>query len=553
MRYASLAQAALFTAIGLSMMRSMFRILAACAAGVITLAGCNLANSPMPDVTAETGVARVRLQASPIPATATLGALIESASESKASPTPTEAVPARCDATGEKRPARQVSAEINIDYATKSADVVQTINFLNREALALDSMVLDVQANQWEDAFQLRDLTVNGASADYDLNLNRLRVGLDEPLESGCWLEIGLKFRLQPAAIRDGLRSYRGFFGYSARQLNLGHFLPTAAARLDDDWRIHDPIGIGEQVVYDVANWQVTVSVENAPDGLALAAPGTVTAIGPTTWDIELLNSRDFAISLGDGLIATELQLANGVTVEVYTFADAQIYANGIQLDGADHVLQEAEKALALFEKTFAPYDRERFVIVQGDFPDGMEFSGLVFVGGAWFTSFDGGPRNYLTLISVHEIAHQWWYAKVGNDSALNPWLDEALATYSEYLFIEAHYPAYKNWWWTFRVAGFFPRGKVDSDVYEFATAREYINAVYLRGVQMLHNLRVDIGDEAFYQLLRAYLAAADGQIAEPTLFWRQLPPEQRDLTLATRMEYLRQHDDNSLFGAVDD
>ena len=141
---------------------------------------------------------------------------------------------------------------------------------------------------------------------------------------------------------------------------------------------------------------------------------------------------------------------------------------------------------------------------------------------------------------------------RVGNDAALNPWLDEALATYSEYLFIESHYPAYKNWWWSFRVAGFFPQGKVDSEVYEFATAREYINAVYLRGVQMLHNLRVDIGDEAFFRLLRDYLAAGDGEIADPTLFWRQLAPEQRDLTVATRTEYLRQHDDNALFGAVE-
>ena len=506
----------------------------------------------MPEVTVESGERRVRLQASPIPATATLGALIASATESDASPTPTEATLARCDDDGDKRPARQVSAEINIDFATKSADVVQTIVFRNREALPLDSIVLDVQANQWEDGFQLMDLTVEGASADYDLNLNRLRVSLGEPLESGCRLEIGLKFRLQPAPIRDGLRSYRGFFGYSARQLNLGHFLPTVSARLDDDWRIHDPIGIGEQIVYDVADWLVTVTVENAPDALSLAAPGRVTPLGQTTWDIELLNSRDFAISLGDGLNATKLQLGNGVTVEAYTFADAQIYANGVRLDGADHVLKETEKALPLFEKLFASYDRERFVIVQGDFPDGMEFSGLVFVGGAWFTSFDGGPRNYLTLISIHEIAHQWWYARVGNDSALNPWLDEALATYSEYLFIETHYPAFKNWWWSFRVAGFFPQGKVDSDVYEFATAREYINAVYLRGVQMLHNLRVDIGDEAFFQLLRAYLAVGDGQIAEPTLFWRQLAPEQRDLTLATRREYLRQHDDKVLFGAAD-
>ena len=137
----------------------------------------------------------------------------------------------------------------------------------------------------------------------------------------------------------------------------------------------------------------------------------------------------------------------------------------------------------------------------------------------------------------------------MGSDSALNPWLDEALATYSEYLFIEKHYPANKNWWWTFRVAGFFPQGMVDSNVYEFSTAREYINAIYLRGVQMLHNLRVNIGDDAFFNLLRSYLSAGNGRIADPTMFWNQLQPEQRALTKATRSEYLSAFDDHTLFG----
>ena len=330
------------------------------------------------------------------------------------------------------------------------------------------------------------------------------------------------------------------FFGYSARQLNLGHFLPTVAARVGGEWRIHHPIGIGEQIVYDVADWRVTVVVENAADSLVLAAPGTVTAAGAASWRIALLNSRDLALSLSEELTLSEWQIDDGATLAAYTFPDARIEANGIRLDGAEHILGEAEKALRTFGRRFGAYPRERFVIVQGDFPDGMEFSGLVFVGGAWFTAFDGGPRNYLTLISVHEIAHQWWYARVGSDSALNPWLDEALATYSEYLFIEEHYPADKNWWWTFRVAGFFPQGKVDSAVYEFATAREYINAIYLRGVQMLHNLRVDIGDAAFFALLQAYLTAGDGRIAEPALFWDLLTPAQRPLTQSTRAEYLR-------------
>lgn len=528
----------------------MIRILAFCIAGAALMAGCNLARTKLPANAVDTGETRVRLQPSPPPATATLGALIREASERRAAPAPTESSPPRCDELDVDRPARQVDADVIIDYEAKSARVVQAIEFHNREARPLGEIVLDVQANQWEAAFRLMDLTVNDETAEFELDLNRLQVNLEAPLEAGCWLALELKFDLQPAEIRDGLRSYRGFFGYSRRQLNLGHFLPAVAARLAGGWRIHEPIGIGEQVVYDVADWRVNVSVNKAADTLVLAAPGTVTPNGAASWDVALLNSRDFAISLSEEWRAAKLRIADDVSVEVYAFADAQIYTNGVRLDGADHVLKEAEKALALYNRLFTPYQRERFVIVQGDFPDGMEFTGLVFVGGAWFTTFDGGPRNYLTLISVHEIAHQWWYGQVGNDSALNPWLDEALATYSEYLFIEANYPSFKNWWWTFRVAGFFPQGKVDSEVYEFSTARAYINAVYLRGVQMLHNLRVDIGDEAFFALLRAYLAAGDGRIADPTLFWRQLPPELRALTQATRLEYLRNDDDSALFGS---
>jgi len=531
------------------MMRCMIRILAFCIAGAAIMAGCNLARTKLPANTVEAGETRVRLQASPPPATATLGALIREVSEQTATPAPADLSPSRCDALDVERPARQVDADVIIDYQAKSARVVQAIEFHNREAQPLGEIMLDVQANQWEAGFRLIELTVNDEIAEFELDLNRLKVKLDAPLETGCRLALDLEFDLQPAEIRAGLRSYRGFFGYSPRQLNLGHFLPTVAARLDGGWSIHEPIGIGEQVVYDVADWRVNVSVNEAADTLVLAAPGKVRPNGAANWNVELLNSRDFAISLSEEWRAAELRIADDVRVEVYAFADAQIYANGVRLDGADHVLKEAEKALALYNRQFAPYQRERFVIVQGDFPDGMEFTGLVFVGGAWFTTFDGGPRNYLTLISVHEIAHQWWYAQVGNDSALNPWLDEALATYSEYLFIEEFYPAFKNWWWTFRVAGFFPQGKVDSEVYEFSTARAYINAVYLRGVQMLHNLRVDIGDEAFFDMLRAYLSAGAGLIADPTLFWRQLPPELRALTQATRLEYLRNDDDSALFG----
>ena len=517
------------------MIPPMFGLLTIFAICASLLAACNLKSATPAEsaALADADATAEATEAAPTVAT-DLGPIFQ--------PTPAatepEPTPDRCDAEAE-RPTRRISADVAVDYASKSAVISQRIQFLNREAVALDQIVLDAQANQWEDSFSLTDLAINGHSVPFEIDRNRLQIDLAEPLAPGCWLEITLQFGLQVAEIRDGLRSYRGFLGYSPRQLNLGHFLPTVAARLGGDWRIHAPAGIGEQIVNAVADWEVNLTVENADKSLQLAAPGAVTEVGAGAWMIRLRQSRDLALSLSDEFVLTEQQLADGRSLAVYSFADAQVNDRGLVLDGAAHTAQEGIKALELFERLFGPYPYSRLVIVQGDFPDGMEFTGLVFVGSAWFYGFDGTEKNYLTLISVHEIAHQWWYARVGNDAALNPWLDEALATYSEYLYIEEYYPGEKNWWWYFRVAVYLPEGGVDSAVYEFSTPREYINAVYLRGAQMLQNLRENIGDESFFQLLRSYYMAGDGRIADSALFWRQLAPDQQPLTEATRNEFL--------------
>ena len=520
----------------------MWRTVAAFILGGALIAGCNLSSAANASGSTPEQAGRLRLSAS----TSTAPAYDATAAPTKPPPTATAQTPAPTQSAclaDDGQPTRRVLADVRVDYAAKTALVEQRIEFLNREDIALEEIVLDVQSNQWEDSFQLEHVSVNQRQVLPDLHLNRLALGLPEPLEKNCRLEIELGFRLNPSEIRDGLRSYRGFFGHSPRQLNLGHFLPTVAARLAGQWRIHEPVGIGEQVVYEVADWQVRVTVEHADSSLTMAAPGAIAALGENSWLVTLPASRDFAISLSEDFVLHEQQINDGLSLAIYSFADARINAGGLWLDGAVHTMAEAVKALALFSRLFGEYERGRFVIVQGDFPDGMEFSGLVFVGSAWFYQFDGTPRNYLTLIAVHEIAHQWWYAKVGNDAALNPWLDEALATYSEYLFIESEYPAERNWWWSFRVAGYFPQGKVDSTVYEFRTPREYINAVYLRGVQMLQNLRDDIGDDAFFALLRAYADSGAGQVAEPALFWRHLSDDQRPITRDTRSEFLHEPD----------
>lgn len=434
----------------------------------------------------------------------------------------------------------QYIVQAEIDYPKRLGYVEQEIYYRNTTGQTLKTIVLNVEANNWVDGFSLTTLSIGDFVPEYILSANQLEIQLPQPLLPNGELTIKLTFQVQPQKISGGVFALRGFFGYTDRQLNLGHWLPTVAPFIAGQWVVHVPVFIGEQIVLPQADWDVLLSVREAPPNLQLAAPGHVEAQGVARWHIRHPRGRDLTISLSDQFTRISKETKNGILVEIYSFPDAQVSTPNGVINSGEHALLMAMRAVDMFSDLFGEMPYRRLVVVQGDFPDGMEFSGLIFVGGAWFRSFDGQPNSWLTLITVHEVAHQWWYAKIGNDAALHPWLDEALATYCEYIYIEEYYPVLKDWWWSFRVESYFPQGAVDSAVYDFASPREYINAVYLRGVMMLHQLRQDLGTDVFFGWLNAYATLADGQLANPDMLWSLLTPEQYEITQKTRERFLR-------------
>jgi aminopeptidase N len=143
---------------------------------------------------------------------------------------------------------------------------------------------------------------------------------------------------------------------------------------------------------------------------------------------------------------------------------------------------------------------------VEADFLDGMEFDGLIFLSHAFYDFYTGDQKSNLTIIAAHEVAHQWWYGYVGNDQALEPWLDETLSTFSELYFYENVYPDLAGWYWENRVTFHEPQGWVDSTIYDAAGFYPYRDAVYLRGAMFLRELRDLMGEEPFLEFLRDYL-----------------------------------------------
>jgi hypothetical protein len=466
------------------------------------------------------------------------------AADATEAPTETTPVPA-CD-DPQSLPTASYVIEATLRFREQLINAEQAVMYINRTGTALTQLVFDVEPNRRPGVFTLNSLTLADGTPlpAFELAGRRLTVDLVEPLGEGCRLDLKADFRIKIPQIDAGINGYTGYFGFSARQINLAHWLPAVAVRHSGEWLVHDSVNVGEQTVLDPADWDVTLTVEGASDRLVVVGPGEATEPQPMTWRFVNTGVRDLPLTMSEQYHLLSAETEQGVSVELYCFEDAQVEIDGGGThDGATHALDVATRALSMYSDLFGDYPRDRFIVVQGDFPDGMEFSDLVFVSGEWFRSYSGQPTSYLTLITIHEVAHQWWYSRVGNDQAMTPWLDESLATYSEYVFYEEYYPDLRDWWWQFRIDSWIPPNfddrSVASTVYEFASIREYVNAVYLRGARMLRDLRADLGTELFFEWLAKYADAGTDQIATPDLFWSLLTPEQAEWTRETREQYL--------------
>jgi aminopeptidase N len=184
-------------------------------------------------------------------------------------------------------------------------------------------------------------------------------------------------------------------------------------------------------------------------------------------------------------------------------------------------MLQTTVESMRVYTEKFGPYRHKTLTAVQGDFNDGMEFSGLYFISRDYFNLYDNTPKNYLVIIAAHETAHQWWFDSVADDQALEPWLDEALCTYSERIYYETVHPDLVDWWWGYRYFEFQQAGYVDTSIYDGGGQRPYWDKVYLTGARFLEDLRKQVGDEIFFAFLKDYYTQYVGRRATGTDFFR--------------------------------
>jgi hypothetical protein len=419
---------------------------------------------------------------------------------STAAPTATQEITLTPTTTPIERPRYNITA--NYDPVNQRVIVEERIVLSNPAGKDLDGIDLVVPPNNWRGVFSLQDIN----AADLPLEGYSLEgVRLHLKFENDGWksdenLNLFILYTLDLPQQNDRPGYGPSPFGYTSLQTNLVDWYPMVPPYSEESgWLIHDPWIFGEYLVYPVADFEVSLGFESP--GLIVAASTAPLAEGnPLKYSLK--SARNFVFSM-----------SSSYQVLVESVGDVQVYGYifpAFQVPGRA-AFEATLEALDLYQDLFGPYQQSSLSMVQADFDHGMEYDGLYFLSNAFYNIYNGTEKSYLVAIAVHETAHQWWFGQVANDQALEPWLDEALCTFSELVYYESLYPESVEWWWNTRVDWYQPEGRIDRSIYGF---REYVdqylnyrNATYLQGAKFIAALKEHMGEEPFYLFLKEYRA----------------------------------------------
>ncbi len=419
----------------------------------------------------------------------------------------------------------QYTIDLQLNYTAKAATVNETIIYPNWTGETLTHLMLAVQPNLWTGGFSLKSIAVDDQPVtNYTIGSGsqRLEVPLPQPLPPSGTITVALEYGLilpQMQAYSNPEEVRPQIYGYSDRQVNFVDWYPFIVPYAPGQgWVLHNPWYYGEHLMYDLADFDVTVTFIDganpkvAASGAEVLSPTEATPEGAVSRQFILEAGRTFALSMSDHFKVAQ-QTIGDVTIYSYYF--------GLYDAPGQAMLRTTTEAMQTFSERFGPYRHKTLSAVQGDFNDGMEFSGLYFISRDYFNLYDGTPKNYLVAIAAHETAHQWWFDAVANDQALEPWLDEALSTYSERIYYESVHPDLVDWWWGYRYFEFQNAGAVDTAIYDGDGQRPYWDKVYLTGARFLEDLRERVGDEIFFAFLKDYYNQSVGRQVTSADFFR--------------------------------
>lgn len=374
---------------------------------------------------------------------------------------------------------------LQLTWDDVSNEIAATVTIEATSTQDLTTFNLDFQG------FTISQLQVNGANASYMRSGRELKITPPDSLSIGSAFTVTVTYDGVPG---EGVPDYYADFALGWSRYDKGVFVASEPNGASYWFPSNDhPL--------DKATYSFEITV---PDNYVVAANGLLEKVEenadtatyywvssyPMASYLATVNIADYTVQTMDG--------PHGLPIRNYfpTYLAETLTP----------VFSRVPDMIAYFEEIFGPYPFEAYggVVADTNLSFALETQTLSLFGRQVVVGAGGAD----TTIS-HELAHQWFGNSISVANWQDIWLNEGFATYASYL-----------WWEHVSGSAIFDDILIDSykelvDPSNFAgryvppgnplPTQLFNGGVYQRGAWTLHALRLRVGDEAFFNILRAY------------------------------------------------
>ncbi|NEU60188.1 M1 family metallopeptidase [Paenibacillus sp. ALJ109b] len=335
----------------------------------------------------------------------------------------------------------------------------------------------------------IEKVTTDGQALDFSNKNQAMSVKLEQPLQPGESVSVQVHFNLKIPYGSQRLSYYKDI-------INGAHWFPVMSVydEAKHEWDSKPYSKTFETDYYTSADFEVQF---NVPDQYQVVMPGTITTrddaeTGRKVVSTVAENTREFAFFASPNFKVDSVT-RNGLTVEYYYF-DNQPGKKKI----VDGYVDQAFKAIDFFSDKYGKYPYPEFRIVES-YVEGVaiEYSRLIQMGQIGINS---APEQ--DTVFVHEIAHQWFHALIGNNSETESFLDEGFADFSKVYFSEKQGDTMNG----------FKSIQFDDSTVDKAIAStndevgDWASPVYYdKGRQAIYQLYRSVGEEKFDAFMKEY------------------------------------------------
>jgi aminopeptidase N len=375
------------------------------------------------------------------------------------------------------------SYDVDLRYDVPAARIDATVTIATTVRRRLDVIALDARQ------LTVDAVTVDGATASFRQTATELLVDAPATLQPGPAVAIAVTYHDdQHGAIDDQLGA-RGWY-------------PTATG----SYVLDEPDGArnwlpSNDTPSDKATWRFELTV---PAGVTAVANGDLVeqrpGPGATTWVWEErapMATYQVQVLTGDYAIVDGGSAGATGTIELTNVAPRA------DVGRLQPYFDRTAEQLAYFEELFGPYPFDGYGIAITDSPPGLAMESL---GRSMFSrgDFPGQVSERTEMFQSHELAHQWFGDAVTPAGWEDLWLNESFASYAQWLWLDhsGRIDLERT------ASGVLAARQVPGEP-TAAPSRENLFGFerYDGGAVVLHALRREVGDDAFFAILRRWVA----------------------------------------------